>query len=132
MHKRYRQTLTEKQEIRYIISGGTSAISNLLILYLLTDVFGLWYLFSSVASYICGFFVSFTLHKFWTFQSKELHKVPRQLSLHILLAGINLWLNTLLLYFFVEYCGLWYMFAQALTIVLIALEGYFFSKRIFR
>lgn len=132
MYKRYWRALTARQDVRYTISGGSSAAVNLVMLYVLTDIFSIWYLFSSIASYICGFFVSFTLHKFWTFQSKELHKIRRQLPLHFLLAGANLFLNTFLLYFFVEYCRIWYLPAQALTILLIAFEGYFLSRMIFR
>ena len=51
--------------VRYLISGGTAAAINLSLLFLLTEFVGMWYLASSVLSFIAGFTASFLFQKFW-------------------------------------------------------------------
>ncbi len=60
---------TKAQIIRFIIAGGSSAVSNLLVLYFLAEFVGMHYLMAEVIGFIIGFFVTYFLQKFWTFQN---------------------------------------------------------------
>lgn len=110
---------------RFIISGGTAAVVDLGFLYLLTDWFGLHYLFSAVLAFIGAFGVSFSLQKFWTFQDDSVERVHVQLSISFAVAVVNLFLNTALMYFFVDTLHLWYMAAQIIVGILLAFESFF-------
>lgn len=111
--------------VRFIITGAVAALVNLSVLYSLTAYGRVWYLYSAVFSFIAAFVVSFLLSKFWTFGNRTRVGTERQLTLHLLVAVVNLALNTMLVFLLVERLGLWYMLAQVIAALLIALESYF-------
>lgn len=118
--------------IRFIVSGGTAAIVHFSLLYILTEFFGIWYLVSSGIAFLIAFLVSFAMQKYWTFRSMETGKIKRQLPQHLAIAVFNLFLNLALVFAFVEFLGLWYMLAQVITTILIAIESFFAFRYIFR
>lgn len=123
----YLTTLINKNAkvLKYLISGGSAAVVNLSVLYISTDILHVWYLASSVLANIIAFFVSFFLQKFWTFNNASVELVKKQLALYLLVAVINLGINTLLMFVFVEYAQLHYLLAQIVTSGLIAIESFF-------
>lgn len=121
------------QIFRFLLSGGASFGTDLALLYVFTDVFDIWYLTSAVVAFILAFFVSFTLMKFWTFGDSSREGMHTQMGAYFLVAVINLVLNTLLVYVFVETAGLHYLLAQVVASLLIAVESFFVYQRfIFR
>ena len=119
--------------VRFLVSGGTAAVALLGLLYLFTDIFGVWYLVSSIIAFIGAFIVSFTLHKFWTFNDHNLKRAPFQATSHLFVGLINLGLNTILLYTLVDILQVYYLFAQILISGAIAVGSFFVYKHfIFR
>ena len=123
-----RQKLAEYRVARYLFSGGITVGVVLGSLYILTDIFGIWYLASSIISLVFGFALSFVLQKFWTFRDNTLHRVHIQFSLHILLSLANIGVNTALMYILVSVFGLWYISAQLITSGLLASMNYAIYK----
>lgn len=122
-------TMTSKKQIvRYIISGGSAAVVNLSLLYVLTEFFYIWYLVSATLAFISAFGVSFTLQKFWTFKDHKTDDIHKQLSFYLVVILVNLALNALFVYLLVEYTGIWYMFAQIISGLIIAIESFFVYK----
>jgi glycosyltransferase involved in cell wall biosynthesis/putative flippase GtrA len=124
----FKQIYRYRQIIRYIISGGTATMADLILLYLFTDVFGIWYLFSAILAFCLSFFVSFFLQKYWTFRDREQEKIYRQMGLYLAVAVTNLGLNTLLMFLLVDILGIWYLLAQVLVISVIAVESFLIYK----
>ena len=118
------------QIVKYVISGGSAAVVNLSILYLFTEFFNIWYLISASVAYILAFGVSFGLQKFWTFKDHETGDIHKQLSLYLVVILINLALNALFVYLLVEHTGVWYMIAQVISGLIIAVESFFVYKLI--
>lgn len=118
---------------RFIISGGTATMVNLLVLFLLTDFVGMWYIASSVVSFFVAFIASFTLQKFWTFRDYSKSAIRYQVSLYTLTTLWNLLLNTALLYVAVEYISTHYLMGQIFSNAVVAIQSFFiFSKIIFK
>ncbi len=111
--------------LKYLISGGSAAAVNLSVIYVVTDMFHVWYLLSSVVANVVAFFVSFFLQKFWTFNNASVGLMKKQLMLYFVVAAMNLVINTMLMYLFVEDFHLHYLIAQIATSALIAVESYF-------
>jgi putative flippase GtrA len=110
---------------RFLVSGGSAAALNIGVLYLCTHIAGIWYIASSVIAFVISFFASFVLQKFWTFADRTIHLVKKQLFTYLMIALINLWLNTMLLYAFVEWVHVHYVVAQIIASALLAVESYF-------
>ncbi|MFH1677360.1 MAG: GtrA family protein [Patescibacteria group bacterium] len=101
-----------KHIIKFIIAGSIATLSDFSLLYFLTDVLGIWYLFSSIIASTVGTFVSFCLQKFWTFRNNELKNIYQQVYLYFLIGLINLSINSIAMYLLVSKFKIWYILAQ--------------------
>jgi putative flippase GtrA len=119
---------TKHVVVRYIISGGTAALTDLVLLYVFNTLLHIHYLSASVAAFILAFFVSFTLHKFWTFKSHE-SAIPTQMVMYLGTSLLGLSLNTLLMYIFVGHFHLIVLFSQILAGALVACCTFFISRK---
>jgi glycosyltransferase involved in cell wall biosynthesis len=117
---------------RFLVTGGTAAAINLLLLYLFTEYGHLWYIASSILSFAAAFAVNFTLQKYWVFASMEHARIRRELPLQLIVSITNLCVNTLILYSLVEYAHLWYISAQIIASAAIAIESFLLFRWIFR
>ncbi len=109
--------------VRYLIAGGTAAASHLAFLFLFVEYGGMQYMYASMAGFVCAIFVSFAMQKFLTFQDRQTHDMHSQFARYLVVTGLNLVLNTVLMYVLVE-AGMWYMLAQTITTVIVAITGY--------
>jgi putative flippase GtrA len=116
--------------IKYIISGGTATCVNLGVLYALTEYAGVHYLQSAIISFICAFFFSFLLQKFWTFNNRRKDILHWQMAGFLAVALVNLSINTLLIYLLVEYAHVWYLLSAILAGGLIALSSFFIYRHL--
>lgn len=119
----------KRRVLKYLISGGTAAAVNLLLLYFFTSILGIWYVISAVLAFSLAFIVSFVFQKFWTFEDHSTDGVHVQAASYLLVALVNLCLNTLLIYFFVEFFGIHYLVAQIIASISIACESFFVYRR---
>lgn len=117
-----------KTGLKYACSGGIGAAINLLILYILTDKIGIWYLTSSVVAFIISLLVGFFLQKFWTFRDNGFTHLKKQLTIYIILGGINFFLSPTLLYVFVERFHIWYVLAAVFVMGTLAIVNYLINK----
>lgn len=118
--------------LRFLVAGGTATVANLAALYVLTDIVGIWYLWSSAIAFVLSFFVSFSMQKYWAFRNNDLEKVRSQLPMHLAFALMNLVIDVTLVYVFVDIFGIWYIFAQILAAAIISIESFFAFRWIYR
>lgn len=114
--------------LRFIVSGGTAALTQITSLYVFTDVLSIYYLYSSVLSYIVAIVVSFILQKFWAFQDKDLGSSHIQFAKYVLVGILGLATNTLSMYVLVSVLGVWYIVAQIISGAFIAGINFFCYK----
>lgn len=117
-----------KTGVKYIFSGGTAAAIDLFVLYVLTDIFGIWYLVSAVIAFICALVTSFFLQKFWTFRDSSLRRIKKQLVIYFFLGTANFILNPVLLYVAVEKFHVWYLLAAVIVMGTLAICNYLMNK----
>lgn len=118
--------------VRYIISGGTAAVVDLSLLYLFTDIFGIWYIISAIIAFMFAFLVSFSLQKYWTFKDHSAENIRVQVTKYFLVTSTNLGLNTLGIFLFVHYGNLHYILAQIVVSLIVAVESYIVYHYIFK
>ena len=90
--------------IKYCIVGGTAAVVDFGILFILTDFFSVYYLTSATASFIVSALVNYSLNRSWTFQSN----------------GI--------MYTGVEFFGLWYILAKVIATGVVLIWNFLGNK----
>ncbi len=108
-----------KKMLKYLSIGIIGTIIDFCILFILTDIFKLFYLFSVVISYTVGVTTNFLLNKKYTFKSKTtLTKTIKTFSSYYLVSLSSLVLILMFMSFFVELLNLHY-FASYMIICLL-------------
>ena len=115
--------------LRFIIAGGTAASSQILLLYVFTDILGVYYLYSSGLAFAVDLIISFILQKTWAFRDRGIETVHIQFFKYVLVALSGLLLNTVLMYLWVSMLSIWYIVAQIITGVIIAVYNFLMYRK---
>lgn len=124
----YNNAFRHRQILKFLISGGTSTSIDIFVFTTLTYWVGLWYITSSISSFIIAFGVSFVLQKFWTFRDKDTEKFMKQTYLYFIVAIVNLGISTLLIYLFVDYIHIHKFISKVIANMIIAAESFFIYR----
>lgn len=119
---------TKHMIVRYIISGGTSAIVNLAVLSLLYYIFHVYYILAGVIAFCIAFFVSLILHKFWTFDDPSMDGAHKQAGKYLVASVFGLILNTFILYICVDVLHFYVFLGQIVAGGLTACVTFFISR----
>jgi putative flippase GtrA len=112
----------------YVAVGGTCALLNLAMLWLLTDVFGLHYLLSTTLAFFALTPVGFVLQKLITFRTPGAHaglEWPR----YFVTMGSSFAASLVLMYALVSVLGIWYLAANVITTVLLLVANFIVNLR---
>lgn len=129
------KTMTQRifKITKYIIAGGTAAVVDLSLLYILTEKFRIWYLMSAILAFIVAFIVSFLLQKFWTFRDSSTDRTHKQVIVYFIVSVFNFILNTSFVYLFTDFLHIHYIISQILASGVLAISSYFiYSLFIFK
>ncbi len=117
-----------KMYIKFAVSGCLTAIFELGLLYILTDLFKVYYLLSSCFSFSSAIIMSFCLQKFWTFNNNGYKKIRQQLFLYCLTNLIGLSFNTMGMFFLVDKFQIMYIFSQIIVGTFVAVFSFLTYK----
>lgn len=96
--------------MKYSIVGGLATAVDFLILYILTDYAGLYYLLSATLSFIVAAFVNYNMNRRWTFQSNG--KKRKQIPVFLTIAVMGLLINNNILYLGVTFLNWHYLLVK--------------------
>lgn len=116
------------QFVRYIITGVLSFITEISLLFVLTEYAGLWYIFSNTIAYVVVFWLNFLLNKFWSFASRK--DFRRQLKLYSMLFIFNLGATSALMYLLTDIAGLCYLISKVLVVGMVVTWNFFLYKKV--
>lgn len=114
---------------RFTIAGFSFALLDLLFLYLLVEYFHIYYLMATTISFSIITFAGFFIQKKFTFRDKSGIYV-KQIIFFALISIIGLLLNTFFMYIFTSLLGLWYIFSNIITKMVVLSWNYFGNKYI--
>ncbi len=110
--------------LRYIIAGVLATGADLVLLYIFTDWFGLWYMFSATVAFAIALSISFVLQKYWTFKDKATDRIHHQIILYVATGLFSIGLNSILLYSLVEFLHIHYILSQIVGNVVVAIVNF--------
>ncbi|OGG92489.1 hypothetical protein A3H03_03285 [Candidatus Kuenenbacteria bacterium RIFCSPLOWO2_12_FULL_42_13] len=113
--------------IKYCVGGGFAFLADLSLLYVLTEYFGFWYLWSATLSFIISAIVNYAIQKLWTFKDKN-KAVTKQLLAFLSIQIVGLGINNLTLYCLVEFFELWYIIAKIFAAGIVLIWNYQVGK----
>ncbi len=101
--------------LRFAIGGLSIALAQILLLYILTEFAGYWYLLSSAMSFCFAVITSFLVQKYWAFRDHSKERAVRQFIQFVIVALIGIATNTVSMFFWVDLVHVWYVLAQVFT-----------------
>jgi glycosyltransferase involved in cell wall biosynthesis/putative flippase GtrA len=110
--------------LRYFICGLTAATVNIGSLYIFTDIFGVWYLYSSILAFILSLVISFSLQKFVVFKDRGIRKIHHQFSKFFVAAVLGVMTNTFVVFICVDAFGIWYIFSQIIAGFFVMIQNF--------
>jgi len=109
----------EKQEVKYILIGICTASLYLLILYLLTDIAGFYYLLSAAIAAVLCVTINFMLNKTVTFHENLEKKFFSEYFKFGEIAAIGGVFEFILLFLLTSIFGLYYIVSSVISILIV-------------
>lgn len=114
--------------IKFIFAGCLSGGVDLLLLFVFHSLLKLDIVLSTSLAFILAFLISFSLQKFWTFRNYRPGQTFQQLSLYLINALIGLFLNAFFMHLLVNTYNVWYLLAQIIVNLVIAVWNFVIYK----
>ena len=114
------------QFLKTLLAGGFVAVLQLFLVYVFTEYFVIWYVFSVVLAYACALLANFLFLKLIFVGGTR--KNSNEFSRYALLVAGNLFVNTIATYVLVEKLQLWYMLAQFFMIGTLTIANFFIYR----
>lgn len=117
-----------KEFFKFACVGLIGTFVNILILYLLTEKLGIYYLFSAVIAFVIAMTNNFIWNKMWTFGEEIKLNIGEKYLKFSLVSIAALIVNLFFLYIFTEIFGIYYIISQALAIGISLVINFFGNK----
>lgn len=117
------------QLFRYIFVGGTAFVVDFFFLYFFSDICGIYYLISAVLSFIISVIVNYIMSTKWVFNQDNIENKVLEFNLFILISSVGLVFTEILLYFFTDICGFYYLISKIIAAIIILFWN-FLARRV--
>jgi dolichyl-phosphate beta-glucosyltransferase len=112
---------------KYSVVGVSGTVLDLAVLFALVESAHLDVLFAATISFLAAVINNYTWNKLWTFKDKS-KNIRKQFIKFLIVSIIGLLLTILFMYLFVNLLSVWYMFAKALTSVVVLTWNFLGNK----
>lgn len=119
------------QLFRYIFVGGTAFTVDFFFLYFFSDICGIYYLFSAVLSFIISVLVNYVMSTRWVFNQDNIENKVLEFNLFILISTIGLGFTEILLYFFTDIVGFYYLISKIISAIIVLFWNFLARRLMF-
>ncbi len=117
--------------VKYCAVGGIGVFLDLCVLFLLTEIAGIYYIYSA----LIGFFVldalSYIVHKTFTFKNKD-KKYLKQYFWFLMVSISGIIIDVSFLYVLTEFVGIYYLVSKIFSITISTVANYVLSLLVFK
>ena len=118
-----------KQLFRFGIVGGLAFLIDSGVLFVLTEYLNVYYLVSSVISFIVSLIFNYILSILWVFDIKKKQTI-KEISLFVILSVIGLGINQLVMYVGADILNIYYMICKIISTFIVMVYN-FITRKIF-
>lgn len=118
-----------KQLFRFGIVGGLAFLIDSGVLFVLTEYLNVYYLVSSVISFIVSLIFNYILSILWVFDVKKKQTI-KEISLFVILSVIGLGINQVVMYVGADILNIYYMICKIISTFIVMVYN-FITRKIF-
>lgn len=115
---------------RFLVVGGSCFLLEYFLLFALTEFVGFDPLISAPIAFTVSLIVNYILCVYVVFHAKN--QTGRQMFFFILTSIMGLGINQLVMWFFIDIIGIWYMFAKVIASAIVMIWNYFTKRYILK
>ena len=119
------------QFFRYIFVGGTAFVVDFFFLYFFSDICGIYYLISAILSFIISVLVNYLMSTKWVFNQDNIENKVLEFNLFIIISTIGLGFTEVLLYFFTDILGLYYLISKIISAIIVLFWNFMARRYLF-
>lgn len=115
------------QIFKFGIVGGLAFVIDFTVLFVLTEYFHIYYLYSAAISFIVSLIFNYILSIKWVFDVEKKQTVKEAISF-VILSTIGLGINQLMMYVSVEILSIYYIEAKIISTTLVMIYNFVTRK----
>lgn len=115
---------------RFLMVGGSCFLLEYFLLFALTEFAGFDPLISAPIAFTVSLIVNYILCVYVVFHAEN--QSGRQMFFFILTSIMGLGINQLVMWFFIDIIGIWYMFAKVIASAIVMIWNYFTKRYILK
>ena len=119
------------QLFRYVFVGGSAFIVDFFFLYFFSDICGIYYLISAILSFIISVLVNYLMSTKWVFNQDNIENKVLEFNLFIIISTIGLGFTEVLLYFFTDILGLYYLVSKIISAIIVLFWNFLARRYLF-
>ena len=116
------------QLFRYAIVGWTAFAVDIVLLYILTEHFAVFYLISATVAFAIALMIDYLITVNWVFSVRSIESRKLEILIFVIIGVTGLFLNTLFIWFFTEITNFYYLLSKLISSFLIYLWNFFARK----
>lgn len=114
--------------LRYSVGGGTAAVCDLIIVWLLVEQARLHPLIAGALSLVFGIMINFSIVRYWAFKSTD--SLSKQFGMFMMVAFVGTSINYGSYALLVEVMHWWYLAARVCAIIIAWAWNYAINRRV--
>lgn len=114
---------------KFTVIGATGIFVNLSLLYILTDIAGIFYMLSGVLAISISLVINFILNDNFSFKRKS-SSIPRRFVKYFSITSIGVIINLVTLYILTQYTGVFYVLSSFIGILVAYMWNLTINRRI--
>ena len=113
--------------IKFGMVGASGTVLGLGVLYVFTDIVGLYYLVSSIIAFACSVSNNYAWNSLWTFRDRKVSSAGYVRYVGANLTGLTV--NMTVLWLLTSVAGVWYLYSAIIAVLCAFLVDYALSKK---
>jgi putative flippase GtrA len=97
---------------RYTFVGGIAFVADFGSLFILTDIFNIYYLISAALAFLIGSVINYSLSISWVFSKRTLRSRQWEFGIFIIIGVVGLGINEFIIWFFTEHLHFHYLVSK--------------------
>ena len=88
-------------------------------MYFFSDICGIYYLISAILSFVISVVVNYLMSIKWVFNQDNIDNKIMEFNMFLLISTIGLIFTEILLYFFTDICGIYYLISKIISAIIV-------------